>query len=82
MERLVDVRVTAMIVEILLGFYGFNMDIGAELTMVDADIDVQKGDVGGGSGQIATVELFQESSEGVRPMCQSETPSRFSKILK
>ena len=37
------------------------------------DIDVQKGDVEGGSvpskvDRIETVELFQESSEGVRPM--------------
>ena len=36
-----------MIVEILLGVGGFNMDGGAELTIVNADIDVQKGDVGG-----------------------------------
>ena len=62
-----------MIVEILLGVGGFNMDRGVELAMVDADIDIQKGDVGGGSvpgelDRIAAVELFQESSEGVRPM--------------
>ena len=49
------------------------MDRGAELTMVNPDIDVQKGDVGEGSvssevDKISTVELFQESSEGVRPM--------------
>ena len=64
---------TAVIVEILLGIIGFNMDRDAELTIIDADINVQKGDLGGGSvpGEvdgIATVELFQESSEGVRPM--------------
>ena len=62
-----------MIVEILLGIGGFNMDRGVELIMVDADIDIQKGDVGGGSvlGEldgVVTVELFQESSVGVRPM--------------
>ena len=59
-----------MIVEILLGVGGFNMDRGAELTMVNADIDVQKGDVGDVPGEVdrlATVELFQESSEGVGP---------------
>ena len=49
------------------------MDRDEELTLVDADIDIQKGDVGGESvpdemERIATVELFQESSEGVRPM--------------
>ena len=37
-----------MIVEILLGVGGFNMDRGAELPMVNADIDVQKYDMGGG----------------------------------
>ena len=64
---------SAVIVEILLGVGGFNMDRGAELTMIDADIDVQKGDMGRGSvpaevDRIATVELFQESNEEVRPM--------------
>ena len=55
--------------EILLGVGGLNMDRGAELTVVDADIDVQKSDMGGGSvpGEV-TVELLKESSEGVRPM--------------
>ena len=62
-----------MIVEIMLGIGGFNMYRGAELTMVNADFNVHKGDVGGGSvpgevDRIASVELFQESSEGVRPM--------------
>ena len=49
------------------------MDRCEELIMVDADIDVHKSDVGGGSvpgevNSIATVELFKESSKGVRPM--------------
>ena len=62
-----------MVMEILWGVGVFNMDRGAELTMVNADIIVQKSDVGGGSvpcgvDGIATVELFKESSEGVRPM--------------
>ena len=57
----------------IVGIGGFNVDRGAELTMVNADIDIHKGDVGGGSvpgevDRIASVELFQESSEGVRPM--------------
>ena len=57
----------------MLEVCGFNMDRGAEWTMIDADIDIQKGDVGGGSvpdevERIETVELFQESSERVRPM--------------
>ena len=43
------------------------------MTIVNADINVQKGNMGGGSvpgevDRIATVELFQESSERVRPM--------------
>ena len=43
------------------------------MTMVDADINVQKGDMGGGSvpeemDRIVPVELFQESSERIRPM--------------
>ena len=65
--------VVALIVEILLGVGGFNIDRGVELAIVNADIDAHKGDVGGGSvsgvvDRIVTVELFQESSEGVRPM--------------
>ena len=58
---------------ILLGFGGFNMNRGAKLTVVDADINVQKTDMGGGSVPsevygIATVDVFQESSKGVRSM--------------
>ena len=64
---------TAVVVEILLEVGGFNMNRGVELTMVNADIDVQKSDVRGGSvpgtvDGIAIVELFKESSEGVNPM--------------
>ena len=55
--------------EILLVVSGFNMDRGMEMTMVNADIDVQEGDMGEGSvprevHRIATAELFQESSAG------------------
>ena len=41
--------VTAMVVEILLGVGGIDVDKGAEITMVNTDIDVQKRDMGGGS---------------------------------
>ena len=59
--------------EILLGIGGFNTDRGAELTMIDVNIDVQKSDMEGGSvpsevDRIVTVELFKENSKGVRPM--------------
>ena len=57
--------VTALIVEVLLGVGGFDVDRGAEMTMVNTDIDVQKSDMGGGSvpgevDRIPTVELFKE----------------------
>ena len=62
-----------MVVEILLGVGGFYMARDAELTMVNADINVLKIDVVGGSvpgkvDRIATVELFKKSSEEVSPM--------------
>ena len=62
-----------MIVVILLRAGRFNVDRSVELTMVNADINIQKGDKGWGNipgevGRIATVELFQKNSEGVRPM--------------
>ena len=40
-----------MVVEVVLGVRGFNVDRGAEMNVVDADIYVQKSDVEGGSGQ-------------------------------
>ena len=60
-----------MVMEILLGDGGFHMDRGAEMSVLDADIDVQKSDMGRGSVPsevvgIAIVELFQESSKGVQ----------------
>ena len=65
--------VTTMVVEVLLGVGGFDVDRGAEMTIFNTDIDVQKSDMGGGSvpGEvdgILTVQLFKEISEGVRPM--------------
>ena len=49
------------------------MDGGAELTLVDVNIDIQEADMGlgGVSGKvdrIATVELFKEGDEGVWTM--------------
>ena len=41
--------VTAVVVEVLLGVGGFYVDRGAEITMLNMDIDVQKSDIGGGS---------------------------------
>ena len=62
-----------MVVEVLLGVGGFDVDRGAKMTVVDTDIDIQKSEMGGGRvpGEvdgIPTAELFKESSEGVRPM--------------
>ena len=60
-----------MVVEALLGVGGFDVDRGAEMTVVNMDIDVQKSDMEGESAPsevdvIPTVELFKESSEGFR----------------
>ena len=65
--------VTAMVVEVLFGVGGFDVDRSVEMTMFNMDIDVQKSDLGGGSvpGEvdgILTVELFKEICEGVGPM--------------
>ena len=62
-----------MVVEVLLGVGGFDEERGAEITVVDTDIDVQKSDMGGGIVSvevdgIPAVELFKGSSERVRPM--------------
>ena len=66
-------EVTAMVVEVLLGVGRFDVDRDAEMTIFNMDIDIQKGDLGGGSvpGEvdgILTVELFKEISKGVGPM--------------
>ena len=65
--------VTAMVMEVLLEVDGFDVDRGAEMTMFNTDINIQKSDMGGGSvpGEvdgILTVELFKEIGEGVGPM--------------
>ena len=51
------------------------LGVGAELTVVDVGIDIQKSDVEGGSvpnevDGIVTVDLFQESSKGSGPCGQ------------
>ena len=65
--------VTAMVVEVLLGVGGFDVDRGVKMTVVNTDIAIQKSDMGGGSvpgevDRIPTVELFNEISEAVGPM--------------
>ena len=65
--------VTAMVVEVLLGVGRFDVDRDAEMAIFNMDINVQKGDMGGGSvpvevDGVLTVELFKEISEGVGPM--------------
>ena len=65
--------VTALVVEVLLGVGRFDVDRGAEMAIFDADIDVEKGDMGRGGvpGEVdgkLTVELFQEISKGVGSM--------------
>ena len=65
--------VTAMVVEVLLGVGGFDVDRGVDMIMVNTDIDIQKSDMGGGSvpgevNGIPPVELCKEISEGVGPI--------------
>ena len=64
---------TAMVVEVLLGVGRFDVHRGAEMTIFNTDIDIQKGDMGGGNvpgevDRIPTVELYKEICEGVGPM--------------
>ena len=59
--------------EVLLGVGRFDMDRGAEMAIIDADIDDEKGDMGRGGvpGEVdgkLTVELFKEIGEEVGPM--------------
>ena len=48
----------AMVVEVLLGVGGFDVDRGVEMTVVSMDIDIQKSDMGG--------EVFQVKWMGYR----------------
>ena len=64
---------TAVVVEVLLRVGGFDVDKGAEVTIFNTNIYVQKSDMGGGSvpgdvDRIPNVELFKEISEGIGPM--------------
>ena len=54
-----------MVVEVLLGVGGFDMDRGAEMTVVDTDIDVQRSDMVG--------EVFQVKWTGYRLLSCSRT---------
>ena len=65
--------VATEVLEILLEVGGFGMVRGAELTMVNADIEVQECDIGGGAvpskmDGIGTVGPFKKGCEGVRTM--------------
>ena len=58
-------EVATVVMQILLMVDGLDVDGGAELTFVDANIDIQEGDMGLGSvpgdiERIATVEPFKE----------------------
>ena len=55
-----------MVVEAWLGVGGFNVDRGAEMTVVDADIKVQKIYVGGGNvpGEVDERDWVPLGSEG------------------
>ena len=59
--------------QILLMVGGFDMDGGAELTLVNVNINIQEHDMGLGGvrgyvDRIATVEPFKEGDEGVWTM--------------
>ena len=49
-----EVELTPMVVEVLLGVGGFDVGRGAEMTMVNMDIDVQQSDMGGGKNSTVT----------------------------
>ena len=62
--------VATVVMQILLMAGGFDVDGGAELTLVDVNIDIQEGDMGLGGvpgevDRIATIEPFKEGDEGV-----------------
>ena len=59
--------VTAMVLEVLLGVGGFDVDRAAEMTVVNMDINVQESDMRGGNvpGEVDGIpiaELFKEIS--------------------
>ena len=59
--------------QVLLMVSGFDVDGGAELTLVDVNIDILESDMGPGGvpgevDRIGTVEPFKEGDEGVWTM--------------
>ena len=65
--------VATVVMQVLLMVSGFDVDGGAELTLVDVNIDIQESDMGPGGvpgdvDRIATVEPFKEGDEGVGTM--------------
>ena len=60
--------VTAMVVEVLLGVGGFDVERGAEMTMFKMTSTSRKVTWEGEADGILTVELFKEICEGVGPM--------------
>ena len=62
--------VETVVMQILLMVGGFDVDRSAELTFVDVNIDIQKGDIRLGGvpvevDRITTVEPFKEGDEGI-----------------
>ena len=62
-------EVATVVMQILLIVGGFDVDVSAELTLLDVNIDIQEGDMGLGGvpgevERIATVQPFKEGDEG------------------
>ena len=62
--------VETVVMQVLLMVGGFDVDRGAELTLVDVNVDIQESDMGPGGvpgevDRIVTVEPFKEGDEGV-----------------
>ena len=61
--------VATVVMQVLLMVGGFDVDRGAELTLVNVNIDIQESNMGPGGvpgevDRIATVEPFKEGGEG------------------
>jgi len=60
-------------VEVLLVVGGFDVDGGAEVRLVNKDVNIQEGDMGRGDGpgksdRIATIEALKEEEKGIMTM--------------
>ena len=60
-------------VELLLVVGGFDMDGGAEATLVNKDVNIQEGDMGRGDGpgkseRVATIEALKEEEKRIMTM--------------